>query len=506
MSIVRLNVLASFASNVWTALVAVILIPLYVALLGIEAWGVIGIFVSLQTICTVLDLGLSATMNREMARLSAQTDMTQEMHDLVRTLELIYWGIALVIGISVFTIAPVIANHWVEAHQLSPETIKNAIRMMGLALSLQWPFVLYSGGLLGLQQQVLLGGINIAVVTLRGAGAILILWKVSPTLQAFFFWQIVIGLLQTCLAGWFLRYSLPHTSSNPSFRIEMLRSRWRFAAGISGITVMAVILLQMDKVILSRLLTLEMFGYYVLASSVATGLYLLVGPVFSALYPKFTQLVSLGDEQELRKLYHRSCQLMSVVLLPIAMIIVFFSKEILLLWTGSPATVQHSHSILSLLVLGTTPNGLMHLPFAVQIAYGWTKLSFYINLAAVLVLGPSIVLLTSLYGAVGAALLWVIFNSALALIGIQLMHRRLLKGEQWGWYLDDVGLPLAVSLATALFCLIIVPTGGSRIQSLIVLSSISLFVMTSTFIATPVTRAALLGYFRSRKLRFFDLR
>ena len=41
---------------------------------------------------------------------------------------------------------------------------------------------------------------------------------------------------------------------------------------MSGIAVLAVILTQMDKVILSRMLPLEMFGYYALASTVATSL------------------------------------------------------------------------------------------------------------------------------------------------------------------------------------------------------------------------------------------
>ena len=486
-------------------MVAVLFIPLYIKFLGIEAWAVVGIYISLQTFCALLDLGLSATLNRELARLSVREDTAQEMSNLVRTLELIYWALAILIGVSIFALAPLIANHWVQAHQLSPETIKNAIRIMGLALSLQWPFGLYSGGLLGLQRQVLLSGINIAIATVRGLGAILILWRFSSTLQAFFFWQVAIGLLQTCLAGWFLRNSLPRAETGPSFQRQLLWSRWRFAAGIGGTTVMAVILLQMDKVILSRLLTLEMFGYYVLASAVAMGIYLLVAPVFSALYPRFTQLVSLGDHDGLKQLYHDSCQLMSAVVLPIAIVIAFFSREILLLWTGNPTTANYTHLILSLLVIGTALHGLMHLPYALQFAYGWTKLAFYINMVAVLVLAPSIVVMASYYGAVGAALVWVILHCTVVLVGVQLIHRRLLKGEQWKWYFEDVGLPLVVSLGTALLCLLIAPTGGGRVQLLTFLTGATLFTAGSTFLATPVTRAGFVSYIRSRRGRALNI-
>lgn len=505
MSTIRKNLAANFVGNGWTALIAVVLIPLYIKFLGIEAWGLIGIFASLQAICVLLDMGLSATLNREMARLSVRENNAQEMRDLLRTLELIYWVVAAVIGVSIFALAPLIANHWVQANKLSPEIITHTIRVMGLAVSLQWPFGLYSGGLLGLQRQVLFSVINVSIATLRGAGAVFILWKISPTLQAFFFWQVAISLLQTCLAGWSLWRSLPHAKVGASFQGRLLRGTWRYAAGISGITMLSLIFTQMDKVILSRLLSLEMFGYYVLAGAVTAGIYLFVVPVFSALSPRFTQLVSLGDEQGLKELYHHSCQLMSVVILPCSIVIAFFSKEILFLWTGNSTTVANTHVVLSILVGGTALNGLMHLPYALQFAYGWTKLSFKINVVAVIILAPSIILMTSFYGAVGAALIWVILNSGRVLVGIQLMHRRLLRGEQWKWYLEDVGLPLAVSLAAGLLCLLFVPLEGPRFQRVVVLTGITAFVTGSTVLVTPVTRLAAIEYFRSRRGRTFDV-
>jgi O-antigen/teichoic acid export membrane protein len=305
--------------------------------------------------------------------------------------------------------------------------------------------------------------------------------------------------------GWSLWQSLPHTQVGAGFKSRLLRGTWRFAAGISGITVMSLILVQMDKVILSGLLRLEMFGYYVLASAVATSIYLFVNPVFSAVSPRFTQLVSLGDEDGLKQLYHHSCQLISAVILPVSIVIAFFSKEILFLWTGNSTTVESTHLVLSILVIGTALNGLMHLPYALQLAYGWTKLAFYINVVAVLILVPSIILMASFYGAVGAAIVWVVLNSGFVLVGIQLTHHRLLRGEQWKWYFEDVGLPLTVALAAAFCCSIFVPRTGPRFQLAVILAGILLFVASSTFLATPVTRAALFGYFRSRKGRLFSV-
>jgi O-antigen/teichoic acid export membrane protein len=347
----------------------------------------------------------------------------------------------------------------------------------------------------------LLGGINVCIATVRSVGAVLILWTISPTLQAFFTWLVGVTLLQTCLAAFFFWRSLPKSDGSPSFQSKLLRDTWRFTAGISGITVMSVILAQMDKVVLSRLLSLEMFGYYVLAGTVATSIYFLTLPVYSALYPRFTQLVSLGDDEALRNLYHQGCQLMSALILPVSITIAFFAPEILFLWTGNAVTVANTHLLLSILVIGTGLNGLMHLPYAVQLAYGWTRLAFYCNLVGALVGAPSMLLIASSYGAIGAACVWVILNGAFVLVVSQLMHRRLLQGERWRWYVTDVGLPLSVSLVGAFLCRVFVSMDGSRVHQFVVLAGTTLLVAGATGLATPFTRRTLITCFNSGSRR-----
>ena len=116
----------------------------------------------------------------------------------------------------------------------------------------------------------------------------------------------------------------------------------------------------------------------------------------------------------------------------------------------------------SFLIIGTALNGLMNLPYALQLAYGWTKLVFYGNIVAVIVLVPMILSLVNIYGALGAAIAWIILNSGYVLIAIQIMHSRLLKGEQWRWYLTDVGKPFLAALTIALLWRMFTPAEMSR--------------------------------------------
>jgi len=227
----------------------------------------------------------------------------------------------------------------------------------------------------------------------------------------------------------FLKRRLAFAGNKAFFQKQLLKNVWKFAAGMSGIAVMSIILTQMDKVILSRMLSLEMFGYYTLAGSVAMALGFVFTPVFSAVYPMFTQSVSINDQEGRKRLYHKSCQFMSVLVLPAATVVAFFSHEIILLWQRNQTTAQETYILVSILICGAALNGLMNLPYALQLASGWTRLSFFKSMIFTVLLVPLIIYATVNYGAVGAASVWVILNMCSIIFEIPIMHLRLLRKE-----------------------------------------------------------------------------
>ncbi len=487
MKSVSRNILANLFSKGWSALIGLTFVPVYITFLGIEAYGLIGLFATLQVIFSLLDLGITTTLNRTLARYSALSDKTQEMRDFLRTFEVIYWGLALLIGLTVFLIAPFIAQDWLNTSSLAPELVIQSIRLMGLVLAFQFPLGFYAGGLLGLQHQVLNSFLQATDATLRFGGVVIALWLIQPTLLVFFGWQAAMSMLSTLLTATLLWRVMPHATRAARFDPTLLRAVWRFAAGMFAISATAILLTQMDKIVLSKLLPLDQFGYYSLAGVLANGIALLTTPVFNALFPRFSQLVVVGDQAQLRETYHRSCQIMAVIIIPVTVILAWFAPEILLLWTRNPTTVAQAHLLVSLLVVGTALNGLMNLPYALQLAHGWTGLTFWFNIVALLLFMPLMFVLTSLYGSVGAAMLWCSVNLAYVLIQIQIMHQRLLPGEQWRWYLQDVAQPLLVALLIAGLGRWWLPVSVSPLSNLVPLAAIAL----TTFLATALSVASL---------------
>ena len=499
-TLIKRNIIANYAGSIWTALMSLAFVPLYIHFMGMEAYGLVGFFAILLSIFALLDMGLSSTLNREMARLSALTGNEKEMHNLVHTLGLIYWVMGGLIVIVVIALSAYISESWVKAENLPPATVKQAVMLMGIAIGLQWPTSFYSGGLMGLQRQVLLNVVIVAMATLRGIGSIFILWLVSPTILAFFSWQVFISGMQTACMLISLWSSMPPSKEKTGFQFSSLLGIWRFAAGMFGISMLATLLTQTDKIILSRMLTLEMFGYYSLAGLVSMSLYRFIMPLFTAVYPRLTQLVAVNDQVALKELYHRSCQMLSLVILPVAMVLVFFSKEILFLWTQNSVTANNTYQVMSLLVAGTALNSLMNLPYALQLAHGWTKLAFYVNMVSVILLVPMIFFMAKWYGAVGAAIVWVILNSGYILICIPLMHRRLLPDEKWRWYWQDTGIPLVASISIAGVGRLLMFDQLSQPFLLLFIIFITISTIFVTAIVIPTTRLYLFRSLRMVKL------
>lgn len=453
----RHNIIANFAGGAWASIITLAFVPFFIKLIGVESYGLIGIFTSLTALLVVFDMGLSSTLNRELSRLSIINDSNQEARDLVRTFEVVYWGVGIFIGLMIVFLAPFIAQHWLNPQGISVNTVKTALILMGFSVACQWPSSLYSGGLMGLQRQVLLNAVKVVLVSLQYGGAVLILWLVSPTILTFFAWQLFISLLNTVVLTICLWKNLPGSGLKANFSSWLLKKNWRFAAGITGISALVTILTQLDKIILSKMLTLEFFGYYTLAFSVANILSQLVSPISLALFPKFSQIVAGGEGRNISSLYHKGCQLVSIIIFPVGVTMAFFSKEILSIWLRDPVTVANTHILLSLLIIGTAINTLMMLPYALQLSYGLTKLIFLQNAVSLALLVPLMIWMVNHYGPIGAAVVWVILNAGYVVILIPLMHHHLLKSEMWQWYSFDVIIPLIIIFIVNLCARVLMP-------------------------------------------------
>lgn len=485
----RRNLVANFAGSGFMALLSLAFFPVYIRYLGVEAYGLIGAFTAIQSFSAIVDAGFGTTLNRELARMSIDPTQARPMRDLVRTLEVIYWALAIVVALGLALLAPLAAQHWVRPERLSNGQVARALMLMGINFALVWPSTIYQGGLNGLQHQVSANVVTGVVGGIRVTGAVAVLVLISPTLEAFFAWQIAANAVSTALLGVLLWRALPAAVGKAQISVDQLRTTRRFAAGVIGITVLALLLQQTDKVLLSKTLTLTSLGYYTFAAAVAASLLRVVGPINTTFFPRFAELVRLDDTAQLAMVYHRACQLVSVAVLPVAVVLAIFARDVLMLWTRNPDLVEHTRLLITILVIGNAVFSLMFMPYALQLAHGWTRLAFVSNLLAVAVLVPGMLAVTRRWDALGAAVVWTLVMSAYVAGQVFVMHRRLLRGELRTWCIDDVAKPLAACCATAAAGWWLVPVAHGPIVQLLTLSAVSVLSAAAAMLTVSWLRA-----------------
>lgn len=431
------NVIANFLGQSFTAIMGLAFVPLYIQYLGVEAYGLIGFYAVLQAWLTMFDMGITQTLNREMARFTGGVHTPQSINDLLRSLEIIAVILAILMCFLVWVLSNYIATHWLNAQILTSDEVATAVALMGFVIALRFIEGIYKGSLLGLQKQVVVNVVSVVIATLRYGGVVAVLAWYATSIKVFFVWQVLSSIASVLVLVFLVYVTLPKPSKVPKFSTKAIKEVWRFASGMLGITFLALLLTQVDKVLLSKLITLEAYGYYTLAATVAGGLALIAAPTTQAIYPKMVEYVAQNKQQELINLYHQGAQLISVLIAPVAMMLAFFGKDIIYLWSGNINLATKTAPILLPLAIGSFLNCLVWMPYQLQLAYGWTSFGVRVNTIAVALLVPAIFWVTPHYGAVGAAWVWALLNFGYVTVGMHYMYKKILPSEKWRWYWHD---------------------------------------------------------------------
>jgi hypothetical protein len=149
--------------------------------------------------------------------------------------------------------------------------------------------------------------------------------------------------------------------------------------------------------------------------------------------------------------------------------------------------------LVSVLILGMTLNGLMSIPYALQLAHGWTSLSLRITILLIIFIVPANILMINWLGTMGAATVWVAMNGINILLGVTFTHRRLLAGEAWPWLSKDILPPMITALIVVGLTRLTVMSPMSSIKATIFLPSILVVTLAASAYAAPYIRSWLMA-------------
>lgn len=425
------NIIANYAGVGWVSLLSLIFVPLYLHMLGAEAYGLVGFFIAFKAVIGALDLGLSTSASREVAYVAGRSSRGDDAGRLVRTFETVYWVVGTVLGVALIVAAPAMGDHWFRLDRLSAETATAATIVFALTLTVSWPVALYRGVLRGIERQVEYNLIMVSAATVRGVGSVLVLLLIANTVVVFLVWQLVTAIAEVGLMAIFAWRYLGKTgvARVRRFDLSVLRTTWRFLAGVGGVTIIGIVLAQSDRLVLSRLLPLEHLGYYTVAATLAGAIGRTVGPVITAVFPRLTTTYAAEDGDQLWGTYSRSAQIVDFVVAPVGVGLALFAYDVLRAWTWSAEVAGQAHVALSLLALGYMFNSMSHLASTMQYAAGKVRFLLVYGAISLVVFLPLLYLAVIRWGIVGAAGCWLALNIVSYLVLPAMTHRHIFRSE-----------------------------------------------------------------------------
>jgi O-antigen/teichoic acid export membrane protein len=419
------NFIANVLSRLWNVGSNYLFIPLYLMFLGVDGYAFIGFYVVLAGVVGFADLGMTATTTREIAVLSDKPNSSSEKKDLIKTFEILYLMVIVIIFMTIFAFAPLIAKYWIKSIVFNVDDVVYFLRLIALCLALQMPTGMYLGGLFGQQKQVSANALLIINGMLRGGCSIFLLWWWLPDLEFFFYGQILANLIFFCLSRYTLLASLQDDGSltKGKFKINIIKKHWRYASGVAAISVVGLVLNQADKVLVSSQLAFEFFGYYSIAFTVSMVPILLANLVAVTIYPRLVLCVESGNDDNLLDFYYKSCQFTAFIMLPISLTFLFLNQHFIYSWTGLSEVAIRIDQVGFLLLLAQTFQAIIVLPFNLALANGRTKPSFYIGLSSIVFFVPLMFFLIEVWQEIGAGVSWVIFSAIMLPINIYFLHK-----------------------------------------------------------------------------------
>jgi O-antigen/teichoic acid export membrane protein len=393
----------TLAGNLLPLGLSFIATPIVIRLLGAEGYGVFALIGLLPTYLAFADFGMGMASTKFGSEAFGDNDFEKEA-EVVRTTATIAFLISSPIAIALILFSYDIAkllnvpdrllgdaslglkftcltfvigflNNIFNSPQLARlrmdlnTLVTSAFRLLG---TIGVPVALYLGGGIAVAASVLTVTAFLTLI-----GHIIISGRLNPSLYRLWIApQSVVGLL-------------------------------KFGGGLALSAIAAVLLVNLEKLVLTKVTSVQTFAYYTVAFTLANMATNFTGAMAQSLMPAFAQLLSPGKSDQLNSLFIKGLRINIFGLLPVVAGLVVVAKPFLTLWAGEDFG-RESIWPFYILLFGLIFNLNAYVPGTLLIAAGRSDILaklYWLELVPFVVVA---ILLTTYFGASGAAAAWTI--------------------------------------------------------------------------------------------------
>lgn len=488
----NVNIISNIFTKIFISFIALLFVPVYVNIIGLDYFGIIAIFTIISSIFGIFDLGISNSLNRLIAVNYEKGNAYIRLIKQTKALEVLYWILGLIITLIIIILSGIISEQLAESAQFPAERMKHVIVIFALLFFIQWPTNFYSAGIYGLQRHSLLNFSNIGMLLLRNFLGLIYLKYYDNSIEGFLYWQCI-GYFSWAVCLYIIFHKIFPKNDVPfKFSFKLIKELIPFAKGLFFISFLTVLITHFDKIILAKLLPIEELGVYGISAIAASLVGYYASGFYVAMFPKFSSLVN-SDTLQLKILFNKVTMVCSILTYTTMAIFVIYSYELIFLWTSNEDIVKASQTIIIILAIATAFNSQSSLFLALQLSQKRTLIPIIKNILMLFILIPTSIILVKSYGAIGAAMAW-LFVTFLAFIFEPIFTYKTILGKGFfNWFFLSNFLPLFLTCSMAFLFSQLIAMPESKLISLAIIVVIFITVLIlSTIISLKASNYMLL--------------
>jgi O-antigen/teichoic acid export membrane protein len=432
MSRLTRNILSNLAGQVIVLVLGFVAVRFIYRDLGDDAVGIIFFALTLNSVLAgAMDLGISSTIVREVARTQLSSGYVVA---LLRTAGLFYWGSYAALTAMLVLAAETIVRVWLNVGTLDPAASEMSLRILAGGSLLALPKSLYASLFKGLQRMDVSNGIDALSMAVQQGGIAAII-SLGGGLVAVSWW--IAGSTAVGVAAYAIAASrvVPVRALLPGIDRQVIRLNRGYASRVTIVTILGIVLTHADKLIVSALLPLGVFGLYGFAFSALNRGTLLTSAVAQAAFPSLSALHSRRNHEGLLVQYRSLQNLVCYMSVPVFAVTPFAVPGVFGLLFGSEEADQMFLPS-TLLALGFYRNSTLHMPYMLSLAVGRPAIAVALNAWAVATVLPTALLLVWRWGLIGAGSSWLLYQGFAYLYFVPRISRECAGEAPWRWYRD----------------------------------------------------------------------
>jgi len=442
------NILANFTGAAVTTLLTLFVVPFYLKNLGPDAFGLIGVSTMIQG--WIMLLNLAPVTGRQAAQAHIGAVQWAQTVRFFRTIDWLLIGISVLISALIFTSRHWLAVHWLGKSNLGADTIAISIVLLVVMTLIRLASSVNRGIIANLEEQIWLN-INLVIFTILRFAVSIPIVHAWPDVTTLFYWWLFVAILEYVSIQVKVAQLVPVKMPAFVFDVAELGKHGKMAATIALTSSIWVVITNLDKLLLSGMLSLASYGYFNVATLLAGGVLSLTQPISQAFQPRLTKAFVSGGLIEVCEELRRCTRWVTLLILPVGAVIFAMPEPVLYLWTRDHNVAENAASILRGYVLGSTLLAVSSILYIYQIAIGNVRWHLRGNLLFAVLLFPTLPIVVKYGGAEGAAWLWAGFNLLLFLFWNAILLKKLARPLYPVWLIVDAIYPMIVSFGIA-FC------------------------------------------------------